>query len=99
MVGISLPSKAPSPALSRRPSPATMESPSAASRAPGGTTSSPGRGGMIRNGINCDQVQDQRDATRHNWAKPVLGFVGGILYVVMALAVMQVAFRIWAGMW
>jgi hypothetical protein len=58
---------------------------------------------MMRNGITCDQlrdqVQDQRDATRHNWAKPVLGFVGGILYVVMALAVMQVAFRIWAGMW
>lgn len=58
---------------------------------------------MMRNGITCDQmhgqVQDQRDANRHNWAKPVLGFVGGMLYVVMALAVMQVAFRIWAGMW
>ena len=58
---------------------------------------------MIRNTMTCEpmhgQAQEQRDMTRHNWAKPVLGFFGGVLYVVMALAIMQVAFRIWAGMW
>lgn len=29
----------------------------------------------------------------------VLGIVGGLLYLVLALAIMQVAFYVWAGMW
>ncbi len=31
--------------------------------------------------------------------KRVLGIVGGVLYLVLALAIMQVAFFVWAGMW
>lgn len=34
-----------------------------------------------------------------NKGRVLLGIVGGVLYLVMALAVMQVAFYVWAGMW
>lgn len=29
----------------------------------------------------------------------VLGIIGGVLYLVLAIAIMQVAFYVWAGMW
>ncbi len=29
----------------------------------------------------------------------LLGIVGGVLYLILALAIMQVAFFVWAGMW
>jgi hypothetical protein len=32
-------------------------------------------------------------------SKIVLGIIGGMLYLVLALAIMQVAFYVWAGMW
>lgn len=32
-------------------------------------------------------------------ARVVLGILGGVLYLVLALAIMQVAFYVWAGMW
>lgn len=29
----------------------------------------------------------------------VLGIIGGVLYLILALGIMQVAFAVWAGMW
>lgn len=40
--------------------------------------------------------RDQRSMSK---GKMVLGIIGGVLYLVMALAIMQVAFFVWAGMW
>jgi hypothetical protein len=50
---------------------------------------------MIRN----DFLPAQGEPRRLRRWKPVLGVLGGVLYVVAALVVMQVAFHIWAGMW
>jgi hypothetical protein len=33
------------------------------------------------------------------WPKVALGVLGGVLYVVAALVVMQVAFLFWIGAW
>lgn len=38
-----------------------------------------------------------RQSTRKS--RVILGIIGGVLYLVMALAIMQVAFFVWAGMW
>lgn len=50
---------------------------------------------MMRNDI----LYAQEERERRRWTKPVLGVLGGVLYIAMALIVMQIAFRIWAGMW
>jgi hypothetical protein len=50
---------------------------------------------MMQNDILC--VQAERD--RRRWARPVLQLLGGVLYIAIALVVMQFAFRLWAGMW
>jgi hypothetical protein len=40
--------------------------------------------------------REHRPAPR---GKVFLGIAGGVLYLVVALAIMQVAFYVWAGMW
>lgn len=40
--------------------------------------------------------REYRPASR---GKIVLGIVGGVLYLVMAIAIMQVAFFVWSGAW
>jgi hypothetical protein len=40
--------------------------------------------------------REQRPVSK---GKVVLGIIGGVLYLVLALAIMQVAFYVWAGMW
>jgi hypothetical protein len=41
----------------------------------------------------------QREPRPASKGKVALGIVGGVLYLVLALAIMQVAFYVWAGMW
>lgn len=44
------------------------------------------------------RYMDTEPASRH-WPKVALGVLGGLLYVLAALAIMQVAFLFWIGMW
>lgn len=46
--------------------------------------------------IVYQQRYDERPAERR---KIALGIIGGVLYLVLALAIMQVAFTVWAGTW
>lgn len=41
---------------------------------------------------------ESKAGNRH-WPKVALGVLGGVLYIVAALAIMQVAFLFWIGMW
>lgn len=41
----------------------------------------------------------QREHRPASKAKVVLGIAGGVLYLVMAIAIMQVAFFVWSGTW
>lgn len=41
----------------------------------------------------------QRDHRPAKKGKVVLGILGGVLYLVMAIAIMQVAFFVWSGTW
>jgi hypothetical protein len=36
---------------------------------------------------------------QRQWPKVALGVLGGVLYIVAALVVMQVAFLFWIGAW
>ncbi len=40
--------------------------------------------------------RSERPAPR---GKVALGILGGVLYLIMAIAVMQVAFFVWSGTW
>jgi hypothetical protein len=42
------------------------------------------------------QRRQERPAERR---KVVFGIIGGVLYLVLAIAVMQVAFLVWSGTW
>ena len=43
--------------------------------------------------------ETQRDHRPGSKGRVALGILGGVLYLIMALAVMQVAFLLWAGAW
>lgn len=49
--------------------------------------------------MQTDLVYRHQRAHRAGWKKLALGILGGTLYIIMALAIMQVAFRVWVGMW
>ena len=53
----------------------------------------------MQNTIPCGNHTDHMRAERQRKLNPMLGVLGGVLYVVAALALMQVLFRFWMGMW
>jgi hypothetical protein len=49
--------------------------------------------------LPCGNHTDHIHAERPRRLNPLLGVLGGVLYVVAALVLMQVLFRFWMGMW
>jgi hypothetical protein len=53
----------------------------------------------MQNTIPYETSHHHVDADHRRKIRPMLGVLGGIAYVVAALLLMQVVFRIWIGMW
>ena len=41
----------------------------------------------------------QREHRPASKARVILGIIGAVMYLIVALAIMQVAFFVWSGMW